>query len=368
MARQARNEITITDINDGTNPVTAFMTNANHTFVANTAGTVSDVAGFMSTLTVFVGSVQASYVASIGTTANTFAITSTAYVGTPMGWTTPARTDDTIRVPSIATSHATEAVIRVTFSVRTPTTTITGLTVDVSLSIVTEGAGGAVVALTPNKQTFTANSAGTADAGQGAVEIGVDIQGNVGNLSVQVSQDGGAFNTRTTTGSGEGQIAGFDTDTAGAFQTGTIPNSFARLQITSANLGANDSMAIRVLGASAGVDTINIFKVRQGVTGDAALIVSIESSDGTSFRGGMGTAKTLTAIVTDAATGGTPSGTLTYTWTRANGAQVRVTSASDRTVIASGGVAATGTGFNTIIVGPEDVSVQERFGVLVEES
>ena len=368
MARQARNEITITDINDGTNPITAFMSNANHTFVANTAGTVSNVAGFTSTLNVFVGSVQAGYVATLGTTANTFTITDVSYVGTPMGWTTPARTNATIRVPSIATAHATEAVIRVTFDVRTPTATVEDLEVDVSLSIVTEGAGGAVVGLTPNKQTFTANPAGTADAGQDAVEVGVATQGNVGNLTVSVSQDGGAFVAQTTTGAGTGQIAGFDTDDTGAFQTGTIPNQFARLQVTSANLGTNDSIAIRVTGVSAGVDTINIFKVRQGVTGEAALIVSITSSDGTSFRGGQGTAKTLTANVTDAATGGLPTGTLTYTWTRANGAQVRVTSASDRTVIPSGGVPATGTGFTDIIVGAEDVSVQERFGVLVEES
>ena len=368
MARQARQEITLTDLNDGTNPVTAFMTNANHTFVASTAGTVSDVAGFTSTLTVFVGSSQATYVSTLGTVSNTFTITDVSYVGSPMGWTTPSRSDATISIPSISSSHATEAVIRVTFSVRTPTATITGLVVDVSLTIVTEGAGGAVVNLTPNKQTFTANPAGTADAGQDPVVIGVATQGNVGNLSVQVSQDGGAFTTVTTTSTAQGGIAGFDTDTAGAFQTGTIPNAFARLQFTSANLGTNDSVAIRVVGANAGTDTINVFKVRQGTAGESAIIVSIESSDGTSFRNNAGTPKVLTAITTDAATGAAPAGTLTYTWTRANGAQVRVTSSTDRTVIASGGVPATGTAFNTITVGPEDVATQERFGVLVEES
>ena len=368
MARQARNEITITDVNDGTNPITGFMSNANHTFVANTAGTVSAVASFSSTLNVFVGSVQATYVASIGTTANTFTITGVSYVGTPMGWGTPARSNDTITIPSIAQSHATEAVIRVTYSVRTPTTTLTGLTVDISLSIVTEGAGGAVVQLTPNRQTFTADPSGTADSGQGAVEIGVAVQGNVGNLTVQVSQNGGAYVTRTSTNAGQGHIAGFDTDETGAFQTGTIPTSFARLQITSANLGTNDSMAIRVVGASAGTDTVNVFKVRQGTPGEDAIIVSLTSSDGTVFRNAAGNAKVLTATVTDAGTGMTPTGTLTYTWTRANGTPVRVTSATDRTVVSSGGVLASGTAFTTITVGPEDVTGQERFGVFVEES
>ena len=91
----------------------------------------------------------------------------------------------------------------------------------------------------------------------------------------------------------------------------------------------------------------------------------ITSSDGVVFKNNAGTAKTLTANVTDADTGVAPTTSITYTWTRAAGAGVRVTSSTDRTVIATGGVLASGTGFPNIVVGAEDVLTQERFAVSV---
>ena len=43
MARQARAQQTIVDINDGVNPVVAFATNENHTFSASETGVVSNI-------------------------------------------------------------------------------------------------------------------------------------------------------------------------------------------------------------------------------------------------------------------------------------------------------------------------------------
>ena len=108
-----------------------------------------------------------------------------------------------------------------------------------------------------------------------------------------------------------------------------------------------------------------MFKVQEGAAGTGAIIVSVTSNNGTVFKNSAGTAKTLTANVTDVDTGVAPSTSITYTWTRAAGVTVLVTSQADRTVVSTGGVQATGTGFPDIIVGPEDVTTQERFGVSV---
>ena len=131
----------------------------------------------------------------------------------------------------------------------------------------------------------------------------METQGSTGNITYAVSQNGEAFQTRTSTGTGVGQIAGYDNDGSGAFSTGTIPvaqNAVQRLQITRANFGNNRAMAIRLNGASGGQDTITLFRVDQGTSGNDAIIVNIMSNNGNIFRNGAGAAKTLTAMVFDA--------------------------------------------------------------------
>ena len=372
MARVASNEITITDISDGTNPITAFTTNANHTFAAAANGTVSNVAGFTSTLIVFVGQTQASYVATIGSTPETFSITNIAYVGSSTGWGTPSNASGTITIPSVSATAAISVTLRLTFSVvpTSTTTPVTGLTQDITLSIVKEGAGGQVIEIVPSSQTFFANSAGTLNASQPNIILGIESQGTTGNITLATSINGAAFTTQTTTSTAQGGISFYDADTSGTVETtGTFPvtqNGIARLAIAQTNLGnTGNTLTVKVTGATGGSDALTVFKVQEGAAGTGAIIVSVTSSDGTVFKNSAGTAKTLTANVTDVDTGVAPSTSITYTWTRANGAAVRVTSISDRTVISTGGVLASGTGFPNIIVGPEDVTTQERFGVSV---
>ena len=372
MARVASNEITITDISDGTNPITAFTTNANHTFAAAANGTVSNVAGFTSTLIVFVGQTQASYVSTIGSTPDTFSITSVAYVGSSTGWGTPSNASGTITIPSISATAAISVTLRLTFSVvpTSTTTPVTGLTQDITLSVVKEGAGGQVIEIVPSSQTFFANSSGTLNASQTNIILGIESQGTTGNITLATSINGGAFTTQTATSTAQGGIAFYDADTSGTVSTtGTFPvtqNGIARLAIAQTNLGnTGNTLTVKVTGATGGSDALTVFKVQEGAAGTGAVIVSVTSSDGVVFKNNAGTAKTLTANVTDADTGVAPTTSITYTWTRAAGAGVRVTSSTDRTVIATGGVLASGTGFPNIVVGAEDVLTQERFAVSV---
>ena len=372
MARVASNEITITDISDGTNPITAFTTNANHTFAAAANGTVSNVAGFTSTLVVFVGQTQASYVSTIGSTPNTFSITNVAYVGSSTGWGTPSNASGTITIPSISATAAISVTLRLTFSVvpTSTTTPVTGLTQDVTLSVVKEGAGGQVIEIVPSSQTFFANSSGTLNASQPNIILGIESQGTTGNITLATSLNGASFITQTATSSAQGGISFYDADTSGDVSTtGTFPvtqNGIARLAISQTNLGnTGNTLTVKVTGATGGSDALTVFKVQEGAAGTGAIIVAVTSSDGVVFKNNAGTAKTLTALVTDADTGVAPTTSITYTWTRAGGAGVRVTSQTDRTVISTGGVLASGTGFPNIVVGPEDVTTQERFGVSV---
>ena len=130
-------------------------------------------------------------------------------------------------------------------------------------------------------------------------------------------------------------------------------------------------MAIRVSGASGGQDTITLFRVDQGNNGNDAIIVNVVSSNGNIFRNGAGAAKTLTAMVYDAGTGSQLTSGVSYTWTRSGSGSVsagavRVTSSTNRTVVATGGVEASGTEYQTIIVGEEDVDTEEVFTCTVD--
>ncbi len=372
MARVASNEITITDISDGTNPITAFTTNSNHTFAASANGTVSNVAGFTSTLIVFVGQTQASYVTTLGSTADTFSITGMTYVGVSTGWGTPSNASGTITIPSISASAATSVTLRLTFSVipTSTTTAVTGIVQDITLSVVKEGAGGQVIEIVPTSQTFFANSTGTLNASQTNIILSIETQGTTGNITLATSVNGGAFANQTATSTAQGGISFYDADTSGTVSTtGTFPvaqNGIARVAIAQGNLGnTGNTLTVKVTGATGGSDALTVFKVKEGAAGTGAIIVAVTSDSGTVFKNNVGTAKVLTAQVTDADTGVTPTTSITYTWTRAASAGVRVTSQADRTVIATGGVLASGTGFPNITVGPEDVSTQERFGVSV---
>ena len=195
MARTARGAATIIDVQDGNNPITAYLTNENHTFAAGSDGTVSNVAGFASDLVVFVGDNLATYNVAGTTTPNTYRIASVEYQGTSTGWGGIAA-DGTgeITVVSISNTAVISVTAIVTFSVTNANgIEITGLTQQITFSIVKEGTGGAVIEMTATNQSFFSDNAGTLNAGQDDIIIEVETQGNVGDLTVQTSIDGAAF-------------------------------------------------------------------------------------------------------------------------------------------------------------------------------
>ena len=371
MARTARGAATLIDVQDGTNPITAFLTNENHTFAAESTGTISadSISGFSSQIVAFVGDTQATYSASTATP-NTFRITGIAYSGTSTGWGTPTFTSGgVISIPSISTTAVSTASAVVTFSVTNSLgNPVPGLTQTISLSIVKEGTGGAIIEMTATRQNFLADNSGTLNAGQDDIILGVETQGLVGNLVVSTSVDGAAFATQSATGNGVGGVSAFDVDSSGSVETtGSLPNTFERLAISQTNLGSADTLTVRVAGAGAGgTDSISIFKVRDGAEGASAIIVSVDSNNGLIFRNSAGADKVLTATVFDADDGTQISAGNVYTWTRSGSGSVsasivRVTSSTDRTVVAQGGVEASGTAFPDIIIGSADVDANEQF-------
>ena len=382
MARQARAQQTIVDINDGVNPVVAFATNENHTFSASETGVVSSVSGFSSEIMVFVGQTAATYEGTETSDFdgnNQFIITDISYTGTSTGWATPTNTNGTITIGSISQTAVDSVVLRVLVSVRNDRGTIVAdVPVDITLSVTRNGAGGTIIELTSNGQAFRADAGGTtvdSDTTNPDIVFNIETQGTTGAISYNISQNGGAFSAVTATSTGVGGIAAYDTDTSGDVDTtGTLPtgqNAVSRLRITRANFGNNRTMALRISGDSGGQDTITVFRVDQGDDGEDSIIIAVTSNNGNIFRNAAGTAKTLTATVTDSGTGTTPTGTITYTWERSGSGSVsegtvRVTSQSDRTVIASGGVLAENGDFPSIIVGAEDVDTEEAFTCIVD--
>ena len=67
MGFQVTGNTTISDVRDGVSPPTIYLTNENHTFVADADGDVMDFSSFMSEVQVFVGTTQYTYTAGTPT-------------------------------------------------------------------------------------------------------------------------------------------------------------------------------------------------------------------------------------------------------------------------------------------------------------
>ena len=376
MPRVASGAITITDVTDGTTPISAFLTNENHTFPADTTGSVgeTDRQAFSSTPTVFVGTTAATYTASTPTTNNTFTVGTIASSNNT--WTAVVSGAGVITVSDIPTGTTTttlSTVLTVPLTVRN-----SGVNVSVSLSIslskAVEGAGGAIVQMTPNKQFFSFDADGTeSPSGQTNIILLVNSQGNTGTLTATKSIDGGTFSALVA-GAGADQAATIDIDGSGGDDA---------IAVSVENFSDSETLTIRVVGAAGGTDSVSIVRVRAGATGAAALIVVVESDSGTTFKttDGSDVTRTLSCRIYDAATGAEidprASGTqldVSFTWTLgdSNGTQVRVTSSSNRNIITSGGTAATGTitssssnRFDQLIVDATDVSTLQQYTCVV---
>jgi hypothetical protein len=369
MARVASSELTLIDVTDGTNPVVAFLTNENHSFSQTESGTVNNVAGFVTQLIVYEGQTQANYDTNDSLANGEFRITAANYVETATNWGAPVinHTNGSVTIPSIGAITEKQVTLEITFSYKNSLgNTTTGLKKSCTLSVLQQGAGGLVIDLSPNTQIFTADANGVLDSGQSDIIISVSTQGSVGNFSYSTSLNGAAFVSKTSTATTVGNISGYDNNDSGTKLTGALPSSnLARLFISSSNLGnSNNTLTVKLTGANGGADFITIYKAIKGDTGAHALIVVIESNNGTVFKNSAGSAKVLTCRVYDANTGSEITSGVTYTWSRSSNSNLYVNNTTAR-LVQSSGVLLTAGNYPTITVGPEDVATTERFSCTV---
>lgn len=377
MSRIAQGAVTIVDINDGSNPISAVLTNQNHTFPANESGSVTTATRelFSTKAVVYIGNVLATLSTDSSLADNEYRIKPVGTGNTDtrilsgQGWSISVAASTGILTVTTIPSDVSTCTVAVVVEYKDPTqTTSNTIELTLTLSRVNEGAGGSVVNLSATSQTFFADFSGTfLSSGNDDIVIVVDTGGSPGSRSYQTSQNANPFSGVSTASTNIGGIKGFSDSLSGDFTTtGNLSGTASRLLISKDNLGTNDTLAIKVSGDNGGVDVVTVMKVREGDTGAAAVIVTINPDNGgTVFKNNSGTAKELTVAVTDAKDGSllTPTN---YQWFK-NGNQVNVTSSSDRTVVSTGGEAASGPNYPTIIVGPEDVTngAAEEFSCIV---
>jgi len=362
MARTATGAITLTDVADGGSPISAVMSNENHSFAAAAStGAVSTAEKdeFASLPQVFIGTTTGTYKNSTVTTAssdiNKFSLGTITSSST--GWSlTKNNTTGELTMNALPTGTSNKSTtMTVPITVNDGSSNLKTVTLNITLNKAIEGIGGAIIILTANKQYFQYDAdTNLSPSVQSDIIIDVDTQGLVGTLTPYISVDGGSWGTLS--------------QGAGADQAKTIATGTTSITISSANFSDSNTIAVKVTGATGGSDTLSIVRVRDGIQGASAIVVTLVSNDGNVFKNNSGSDKTITAEVLDMQTGGylthvgTGSGQLqvNYNWQRSDAggtsADVQVVNSSSRDVVSSGGVSADGDGNNTIIVGFGDIA------------
>jgi len=365
MSRTAVGAITIADVADGGSPISAILTNENHTFAADYLGTVdgTEMGVFSSLVKIFLGTTSGVFKSTAVTAAsgdyNKFSIGT--ITSTSSSWTTainPSTGAITVTgIPAASTTN-TSTVLSVPITVNDTSASLKTITMSISLSKTIAGAGGQIVQMTATHQYFQYDASTVlSPAGQASVTLGIATQGAVGTLTATKSLDGGAF-TSLAVGAGADVASSVDIDGTGAADT---------IVITPANFGSNNTMTIKVAGAAGGSDSVSIVRVRDGVRGASSLFVNVKSSDGNIFKNNTGTNKTLTCEVFDQIDGsavthvGTGSGqtSVYFNWQRVDAggsaADVLVVNNTGQ-VVSTTGISADGLGRSFIVVGAEDVA------------
>lgn len=365
--RTATAAITLTDLKDGQDSVTAFLTNENHTFVANDAGVVSTdtINNFSSFVKVFVGGSLQDYSTGTSPQSGKFGIGS--LTSSSSGWEfTVEGSEGEIKADAIGVANYNVVTVPVFYN---NAGTIGSFNLELTVNRVQDGAGGTVINLTPSSQIFSADANGKMLASQNNSDLGIDVTGNPGALTFETSVDGASYTTQTSTSNNAGGIAGFDVDSSGTYSTGTIPSdlgSGARLLIKPENLGDNvATLTVRVSGATAGKDAVTFAKVRSG---SGAVYVNVVANNPTVFRNNEGDPVTVTARVYDATTGNElfdqGAGSLPrveYDWEYVDGTQVyydastKVVSTDSSGNPTTSGTAAAGYGVSSVVIGPSNI-------------
>jgi hypothetical protein len=320
MARTAVGAITIQDVQDGIHPIALVLSNQSHTFAGDQEGFISttEAGAFACEIQAYVGVTRATYDAAAIPANNTYKLG--AFVFSALEWVTSATADANAQIIIKVTGTPSGVVnksctITVPIIIKNSVGNSTTVDAIISLSKLIEGADGAVINLLPSRQTirFDENddAVDTTD-----IVIPIEAKGNVGVLSAYYATNGStawtAWDPSTDIGTGANQVKALDIDGTGDDDSITLAVS---------NFGTVDVFTVRVSGASGGSDIVSVIKVRDGVTGPAALTVAISSSTGGfAFKNNAGASKTLTVTVYDNADGTVVSPTA-FQW-RKNGTSV----------------------------------------------
>ena len=143
-----------------------------------------------------------------------------------------------------------------------------------------------------------------------------------------------------------------------------IPVNAQRLFISTANIGSNDSITLKVTGASEsqGTASVSFTKVRRGFTGEASINVIIESTDGDTFIDGTAGTKTLTAVIYDQGTGLLlTDSNINYHWhyEHANGGTVNINTVGNINTVVPTGDNANGAGSSFASITIDDTDINE---------
>ena len=217
MSRIARGAVTIVDINDGSNPISAVLTNQNHTFPANESGTVTAATRnlFSTGAIVYIGNVLATLSTTATLANNTYRIkpvgatTSDTRVTSGTGWTIAVDSNTgLLTVTAVPTTNVTSCTVAVIVEYKDPTQNNNGtIELTLTLSRVNEGAGGSVVNLSATSQTFFADFGGAfLAAGNNDIIVGIETGGSPGAQTYEVSQNGNPFVAVTTASNNIGGI------------------------------------------------------------------------------------------------------------------------------------------------------------------
>jgi predicted secreted protein len=318
MARTSVGAITISDINDGFNPISVVLGNQSHSFAASSTGAVSDTEKnrFKCELFVYLGASRIPYSASAATSTYDVALTPSGSWTVTSDTTTGQSVIEVASCPTGLDSADKTGLIEVAITVTNGAGNATVVTAIISLSKAVIGAGGAIISLVPSRQSFKFDEAGNTSGSD--IQIPVVIQGTLNDMSAFISTNGGAFSSLSV-GPNANQAKSVEIDGA---------NGNDLIVISADNFGSAETMAIKVEGGGDAVDVISIVRIQDGNTGAASLLVIITSNvNGFEFRNNTGPAKTLTAKVYDNKDGSLISSGITYAWAK-NGVATGTNSAN----------------------------------------
>lgn len=367
IVRTATAAVTLTDVIDGQSAVSAFLTNANHTFISSPTGQVGSAArtDFQTNVQAYVGGTELAYSSNATAGDAEFVIQE---IQQATGFTFIEGTDGTITCDAIVAPDAVEykrsGTVIVTVAYNTGKFTGT-IDLELSVTIVKDGADSTVINLIQSDHTFLADADGVLASDQDDVVVEFVVTGTATNVAITTKTNGGAFGAASV-GTASGQVAGYRLSQADNFTTsGSLPTegwtTGSQIKIAPDNVGNSAFSYTMKVSGDQGQDVVSVAKL---LAGRGAVKVDIIPSGQTIFRNNSGDPVTLSAVVTDATgegdnvlTDGVGGFEIKYSWEYGDGSQVRVAGVNDPTVVLSGGVVADGNNnnFAAITAGPEVV-------------